>query len=352
MKLVQFADGEGREHVGLIEDGEVVDLNADGSGPSSLYDVYYDHGGCETGLEGTLERLRKSVNATDKQSFADLARLPCEPGAAHLMKPVSGPVADPHRLRVWLAGVTHEDSAKLREIEAKQATGDQVNVYEQKYRECAAGGRPELFQKGEPDTVVGHGQALTRPADTQRLVPETELVSIYGLTSAGQVELLGFTGGNDVTDNGIEAANPLNLPQAKNWSGACASLGPVMVTPGEFDPGEIEVSCEILRRGSQNRGSRVAYKEGKTGEAHLNMPDGLLHMERTLFSRIPLQHRQLQALYWGTPLVFAESDLADGLQEGDSVRMSFSGGIGVLENPVTPLVPTGQLAQRESMRGG
>jgi len=345
MKLVQFADGQGRGHVGLIEDGEVIDLNADGSAPSSLYDVYYNQGGCETGLEGTLERLRKGAGTTDKLSFADLARLPSDPGAAHLMKPVSGPAADPHRLRVWLAGVTHEDSAKLREIEAKQATGDQVNVYEQKYRECAAGGRPELFQKGEPDTVVGHGQALTRPADTRRLVPETELVSIYGLSSGGQVELLGFTGGNDVTDNGMEAANPLNLPQAKNWSGGCASLGPVMVTPAEFDPGEIEVSCEILRRGS-----RVAFKEGKTGEVHLNMPDGLLHMERTLFSRIPLQQGQLQALYWGTPLVFAESDLADGLQEGDSVRMSFTGGIGVLENPVTPLAPTGQLAQRESMR--
>ncbi len=346
MKLVQFADEQGREHVGLIEGDEVVDLNADGSGPSSLYDVYYDHGGCETGLDDALERLRQGSAGTARQSLADLTRLPIKPGTPHLVKPVSGPLADPHRLRVWLAGVTHEDSAKLREIEAKQATGDQVNVYEQKYRECAAGGRPELFQKGEPDTVVGHGQALTRPADTRRLVPETELVSIYGLSSAGQVELLGFTGGNDATDNGIEAANPLNLPQAKNWSGGCASLGPVMVTPADFDPGEINVSCEILRQGS-----RVAYKEGRTGEAHLNMPDGLLHMERTLFSRIPLQPGQLQALYWGTPLVFAESDLADGLQEGDSVRMSFSGGIGVLENPVVPLASTGQLAGRESARG-
>ena len=177
-------------------------------------------------------------------------------------------------------------------------------------------------------------------------MPETELVSIYGLSTAGQVELLGFTGGNDVTDNGIEAANPLNLPQAKNWSGGCASLGPVMVTSADFDPSEIIVSCEILRQGS-----RVAYKEGRTGEAHLNMPDGLVHMERTLFSRIPLQQRQLQALYWGTPLVFAESDLADGLQEGDAVRMSFSGGIGVVENPVMSLATTGQLVRREAARG-
>ena len=345
MKLVQFADGDGRQHLGIIDGDEVVDLTAAGNGPSSLYDVYYQHGGCDGEFEGVRDRLLQGAGNAERHSLAALTQLPSTPGTRHLLKPVSGPVGDPHKLRVWLAGVTHEDSAKLREIEAKQATGDQVNVYEQKYRECAAGGRPELFQKGEPDAVVGHGQALTRPVATMRLVPETELVSIYGLTSSGQVELLGFTGGNDVTDNGIEAANPLNLPQAKNWAGACASLGPVLVTPSEFDPRELEVSCEILRQGS-----RVGYKEGKTGEAHLNMPDRLLHMERTLFSRIPLQPDQLQALYWGTPLVFAEADLKDGLQDGDSVRMSFSG-IGVLENPVTPLASTGQLSQRESASG-
>ena len=346
MKLIQYADHGGRQRVGLIDGGDVIDLDSDGSGPTSLYAIYYDCGGCEIGLEAAVERLRPGAGHARRLPLADLTELPTPAGAPSLIKPVSGPADDPHRLRVWLAGVTHEDSAKLREIEAKQATGDQVNVYEQKYRECAAGGRPELFSKGEPDTVVGHGQALTRPADTQRLVPETELVSVYGLNRAGQVELLGFTGGNDATDNGIEAANPLNLPQAKNWSGACASLGPALVTPSEFDPGEIDVTCEILRQGQ-----RVASKEGKTGAAHLNMPDGLLHMERALFSRIPLEAGQLQALYWGTPIVFAEVDLADGLQEGDAVRMSFSGGIGVLENPVMPQVTANQLAEREAAAG-
>jgi 2-dehydro-3-deoxy-D-arabinonate dehydratase len=348
MKLVQFGDDQGREHVGLIEGDEVIDLNADGNGPHSLYEIYYQYDGYKTGIEASVALLRKRADRSDRLSFQDLtSQIPMagQEGGPHLLKPVSGPSDDPHRLRVWLAGVTHEDSAKLREIEAKQATGEQVNVYEQKYRECAAGGRPELFQKGEPDTVVGHGQALTRPQDTQRLVPETELVAVYGLTHEGQVELLGFTGGNDVTDNGIEAANPLNLPQAKNWSGACASLGPILVTAAEFDPSELEVSCEILRQGR-----RVAYKEGKTGEAHLNMPDGLLHMERALFSRIPLLPGQLQALFWGTPIVFAEADLPNGLQDGDSVRMSFSGGIGVLENPVIPLPSIDQLRQRESSR--
>ncbi len=66
-------------------------------------------------------------------------------------------------------------------------------------------------------------------------------------------------------------------------------------------------------------------------------------MERMLFSRIPLQPGQFQVLYWGTPIVFAEADLASGLQVGDVVRMTFSGGIGTLENPIVALAESAQL---------
>jgi len=233
--------------------------------------------------------------------------------------------------------VTHADSAKLREIEARQSTGMAVNVYDQKYRECSAGGLPELFSKSDPDSVSAHGEAVSRPANTLRLVPETELVTVYGLRADGQVERIGYTGGNDLTDNGIEAQNPLNLPQAKNWSGGYASLGPVVVTDDEFDDGEVEVTCEVVRSGEI-----IASKAGLTGQNHLNMPDGLFHLERSLFSRIPLKNHQLQILYWGTPIVFSDADLASGLLEGDTVRMTFSG-VGELENPVVPLPDAGQL---------
>jgi 2-dehydro-3-deoxy-D-arabinonate dehydratase len=342
MRLVQFLDPASAHprHLGVIDGDDVVDLT-DAGGPASVYDLYYGGGGDAKGFVPALEAAVQAHSGGRRLTLADLLAARDDSGP-RLDKPVSGPADDPHRLRVWLAGVTHEDSAKLREIEAKQATGDAVNVYEQKYRECAAGGRPELFSKGDPDTVVGHGYPVTRPADTERLVPETELVSVYGLNRQGQVERLGYTGGNDVTDNGIEATNPLNLPQAKNWAGACASLGPILVTADEFDDGDVTVSCEILRGGE-----RVGFKEGPTGQANLNMPDGLLHMERTLFRRLPLEAGQIQAFYWGTPIVFAESDLAAGLLDGDVMRLTFSGGIGTLENDVVPLPQTGQLAALE-----
>ena len=65
-------------------------------------------------------------------------------------------------------------------------------------------------------------------------------------------------------------------------------------------------------------------------------------MERSLFSRLPLNPRQLQVLYWGTPIVFAEADFAGGLVAGDVVRMTFAG-IGTLENAISDLPETGQL---------
>ena len=345
MKLVQFVEPQsGDGHVGLVDGGEVIDLSQGEGAPGSVYDIYYSAGGdAGDAFEATVRRLAESSGGARRLALDELLAGRPDGGTRYLVKPVSGPTGNPHALRIWLAGVTHEDSAKLREIEAKQATGDSVNVYELKYRECAAGGRPELFSKGEPDTVVGHGEALTRPDDTARLVPETELVSVYGLNRSGQVERLGYTGGNDATDNGIEAANPLNLPQAKNWSGGCASLGPGLVLASAFDDSEVTVSCEILREGR-----RVGFKEGRTGQSNLNMPEGLFHLERSLFSRIPLAPGQLQALYWGTPIVFGDADLGDGLLVGDVVRMEFSGGIGTLENPITRQQTSDQL---RSLRG-
>ena len=348
MKLVQFVDpksGSDSPRLGLVEGDTVVDLTAVAPHPQSLHDVYYAHGGHSAGLESTVASIAGSASRAPRYPIDELLANAPDARRPRLIRPVSPPPGSPHKLRIWLAGVTHADSAKLREIEAKQATGGAVNVYEQKYRECADGGIPELFAKTDPDDLVGPGEPIARPTDTKRLVPETELVTVYGLNAAGRIERLGYTGGNDYTDNGIEAENPLNLPQAKNWHGGCASLGPVFVTDSAFDDADVAVSCEVVRNGI-----RVAYKEGRTGQSNLNTPDGLYHLERSLFSRLPLMPGVLQILYWGTPIVFADEDLQDGLQEGDAVRLVFGGGIGVLENPIRPFPKVSQLGWLEANR--
>ena len=212
MKLVQFIEPGDGMRLGLVTGDEVLDLTDAEQGLRTVHQLYYDGGGDEIGLVAAAQNLQKQAARRLPLDALLANRSTHDP---YLTKPVSGPPGHPHALRVWLAGVTHEVSAKLREIEAQQATGEAINVYDQKYREVSGGGRPELFAKGEPDAVVGHGQPITRPSDTQRLVPETELVSVYGLTRQGRLERLGYTGGNDATDNGIEAANPLNLPPSQ-----------------------------------------------------------------------------------------------------------------------------------------
>ena len=79
------------------------------------------------------------------------------------------------------------------------------------------------------------------------------------------------------------------------------------------------------------------------------MPDSLLHLERYLFRRIPLEARSLLAFTGGIWIVFAEADLSDGVQVGDVMRLEFSGGIGQLENAVVALEETGQLAGLEGV---
>ncbi len=343
MKLLQFTDPSERDErpgrVGWIEADQLVDLTSCPPHPRSIHEIYYDHGGNRVGLEKTVEIL--ADRSACRLDLAELLENADDPSRPHLSRPVSPPADAPHRLRIWLAGVTHSDSAKLREIEAKQATGDAVNVYEQKYRECSQGGIPELFSKNNPEDLVGHGGQIALAPGAIRLVPETELVTVYGLNARGRVECLGYTGGNDYTDNGIEAQNPLNLPQAKNWSGGCVSLGPILITASEFDDSEVPMSCEVIR-GER----RAAFKEGTTGRRCLNMPEGLYHLERSLFRRLPLPDDTLQLLYWGTPIVFGHEDLPDGLQDGDRVRMSFGGEIGFLENRIARIPEPDQLRER------
>ena len=335
MKLLQFAQPGTGARLGLVEGRDVLDLTACAPHPASLYDLYYRHGGSEQGVASVVQAI--NIRDAPRLLLDDLLDNAGDFDRPHLISPVTAPRDAPHKLRIWLAGVTHEDSAKLREIEAKQATGETVNVYDQKYRECAQGGMPELFSKNDSAALVGHGGGISYPNNTRRLVPETELVTIYGLNVTGQIERLGYTGGNDYTDNGIEAENPLNLPQAKNWSYGCASLGPLMVADSAYDNRSVVVSCKVIRNGTC-----IAHKEGRTGQDHLNMPDGLFHLERSLFSRLPLEPDTLQVLYWGTPIVFSDRDLETGLREGDRVCMAFEG-IGPLENRIVPFPEMDQL---------
>ncbi len=136
------------------------------------------------------------------------------PGPWELLLPIEPP-------EVWCAGVTYERSrdARVGESAAK-------DVYELVYD----ADRPELFLKDAGlRRTVGPGAAVGIRADSAWNVPEPEVGLVLGERGA----IVGYTIGNDVSSRDIEGANPLYLPQAKVYAGAC-SLGPcVLVTEEE-----------------------------------------------------------------------------------------------------------------------
>jgi 2-dehydro-3-deoxy-D-arabinonate dehydratase len=152
---------------------------------------------------------------------------------------------------VWCAGVTYERSRDARVDESRTEARDAYSlVYEAE--------RPELFLKdaGRRRTV-GPGGRIGIRSDSSWNVPEPEL----GLVLGPGGSLLGVTAGNDVSSRSIEGENPLYLPQAKIYAGACA-IGPAVLVPDHWeDPFEIQLRI-------RDDGGAVLF-EGETSTARM-----------------------------------------------------------------------------------
>jgi 2-dehydro-3-deoxy-D-arabinonate dehydratase len=125
---------------------------------------------------------------------------------------------------VWCAGVTYERSRDARLEESRSETRDAYTlVYDAE--------RPELFLKdADCRRTVGPGARIGIRSDSSWNVPEPELGLVLGQAGA----LLGVTIGNDVSSRSIEGENPLYLPQAKVYAGACA-IGPAVLVPDDWE---------------------------------------------------------------------------------------------------------------------
>jgi 2-dehydro-3-deoxy-D-arabinonate dehydratase len=225
----------------------------------------------------------------------------------------AGDVPLPERLalpldppEVWCAGVTYERSRVAR-VEETQVQDVYSLVYD--------ADRPELFLKDAGGRrTVGPGEPIGVRAESTWTVPEPELALVLGRDG----RIVGATAGNDVTSRDIEGANPLYLPQAKVFAGAC-SLGPIVLTPDEW-PEAFEIRCRILAAGG------AVVWEGETSTAR---------MERSFDELVSWLVRDNPVapgtvLLTGTGLV-PPDDVA--LAPGQRVVIDVSG-IGSLENPV------------------
>jgi 2-dehydro-3-deoxy-D-arabinonate dehydratase len=211
---------------------------------------------------------------------------------------------------VWAAGVTYLRSRTARIEEAKQGGGG-GSFYDAVYE----AERPELFFKSSPWRVRAHGEKVRIRGDARWSVPEPELALV--INSRGKI--VGYTIGNDMSSRDIEGENPLYLPQAKIYDGACA-LGPAMLVreDGSIDSNTaIEIS--IVRNGG-------AAFEGSTTLGQMRRK----HEELVAFLYRELSFPKGCVLLTGTGVIPPD---AFTLQSGDEIAITIAP-IGTLRNTV------------------
>ena len=166
---------------------------------------------------------------------------------AVLVRPIDPP-------EVWCAGVTYERS---RDARIEESGSD---VYALVYD----ADRPELFLKdAQCRRTVGPNEPVAIRSDATWNVPEPEI----GVVLGHDLEIVGYTIGNDVSSRDIEGANPLYLPQAKVFAAACA-IGPAVYIPEDWDA---PLSIELTIR--DTGGSELFSGRTSTAKMKRTFPD-------------------------------------------------------------------------------
>jgi 2-dehydro-3-deoxy-D-arabinonate dehydratase len=206
---------------------------------------------------------------------------------------------------IWASGVTY-----LRSRDARMAESASADVYDKVY----VAERPELFLKAIGWRAQGHGQPIRIRRDSSWDVPEPELVLVFNR----ELEIVGYTAGNDVSSRSIEGENPLYLPQAKIFDASCA-IGPGIVLATLDALANIAISLTITRKGQPTFQGTTSTSQIKRG---LDELVGYLGRE--------LDFPQGGMLMTGTGIVPPDSFT---LQPGDAVAITV--GECRLENVVT-----------------
>ncbi|MHB1319536.1 MAG: fumarylacetoacetate hydrolase family protein [Anaerolineae bacterium] len=295
--LCRFAFQDGKPCLGYIRFGQLYNLSALGN------PVYAS---LENWLTAASGRATEALGALD--AAIEEVRPVSESGALlagddiQMLAPIDAQ-------EVWACGVTYEMSRSARMRESREPT-----IYEKVYD----AERPEIFFKATPHRVVGPGKAVGIRGDSRWDVPEAELT----LLITPDLEIIGYTVGNDMSSRSIEGENPLYLPQAKVYDRCCA-LGPVIcLAAGDVDPLDLAVSC-VIERG----GKRVFEGETHTRQIHRSLEELVSCVGRC---------NSFPAGAWvmtGTGVVPPDTFT---LQEGDVVHITFEG-LGTLTNPVIVL---------------
>jgi 2-dehydro-3-deoxy-D-arabinonate dehydratase len=218
---------------------------------------------------------------------------------------------------IWCAGVTYERS---RDARLEEAETDARDVYALVYD----AERPELFMKDAAmRRTVGPGGTIRVRGDAHWTVPEPEL----GVVLDEQGAPVAVTIGNDVSSRDIEGANPLYIPQAKVFTGACA-IGPALAVPDDWEaPFRIRMSIWAdMPTGSSMIDDEHPLFSGETSTARMKRTPRELVDWLLRDNPVPAG----SVLLTGTGLVPADDYT---LEPGHVVQIEIEG-IGVLVNTV------------------
>ncbi|MGH3736427.1 MAG: fumarylacetoacetate hydrolase family protein [Micromonosporaceae bacterium] len=176
---------------------------------------------------------------------------------------------------------------------------------------------PLLFLK--PSTsVIGPGDAIKLPVQSQQVEHEAELAVVIGATGARRVSredamktVFGYTCANDVTARDLQRADS-QWTRAKGFDSFCP-IGPWIET--DVDVSDAEVRCEV---------NEEVRQLGRTKDMVFDVP--------TLISYIS----HVMTLLPGDVILTGTPAGVEPLAAGDSVEVRIQG-IGALTNPVVSL---------------
>ena len=279
---------------------------------------------CYTTADGTAALGYQQNGVTRALPFGLESVLSGEIGAASLVDRVLSAASTPLALdsvalrapvvgaqEIWAAGVTYKRSEEAREMESNNSS-----IYTRVYHAS----RPEVFFKALGREVVPLGGRVGIRFDATWSVPEAELVVVLN----ANMEVVGFTIGNDMSSRDIEGENPLYLPQAKVYQDACA-VGPrIWLRPSAAGWPDVTLAIRITRAGQT-----VFEDSTTTASIHRKLDELIDYLGRCKHFASGVM------LFTGTGIVPPDNFT---LQAGDVVRITIDP-IGVLENPVHVVGP-------------
>ena len=238
MRLVQFELNNGERRVGVVEAGQVREVQ----GATSVRDLAL------AAIEAAID-LAQQVQAQGLGETHDYQTLLSE---LRILPPLDHP--DPAHMLISGTGLTHLGSASARDKMHQQA-GDEATLTDTmrifkwgveggKPATGQAGVQPEWFYKGDGSTVVRPGAAFPLPPFAEDAGEEPEIGGLYVIGHDRKPYRLGFAVGNEFSDHVMERKNYLYLAHSKLRS---CSFGPELRV-GEL-PQHLTGSSRIIRDG-------------------------------------------------------------------------------------------------------